>query len=49
MTAKASKKMMYSTTYGSLNSQLGGGISTEMQCDGPSELSREHILKRVKK
>ena len=48
-TAKAAKKMMYSTTYGSLNSQLGGGISTEMQCDGPSELSREHILKRVKK
>ena len=48
-TAKASKKMMYSTTYGSLNSQLGGGISTEMQCDGPSELTREHILKRVKK
>ena len=48
-TAKAAKKMMYSTTYGSLNSQLGGGISTEMQCDGPSELTREHILKRVKK
>ena len=48
-TAKASKKMMYSTTYGSLNSQLGGGISTELQCDGPSELSREHILKRLKK
>ena len=40
---------MYSTTYGSLNSQLGGGISAEMQCDGPSELTREHILKRVKK
>ena len=49
ITAKASKKMMYSTTYGSLNASLGGGISTEMQCDGPSELSREHILKRVKK
>ena len=49
ITAKAAKKMMYSTTYGSLNSQLGGGISAEMQCDGPSELSREHILKRVKK
>ena len=48
-TAKAAKKMMYSTTYGSLNSQLGGGISTEMQCDSPAELSREHILKRVKK
>ena len=48
-TAKVSKKMMYSTTYGSLNSQLGGGISTEMQCDGPSELTREHILKKVKK
>ena len=48
-TAKAAKKMMYSTTYGSLNSQLGGGISTELQCDGPSELTREHILKRVKK
>ena len=48
-TAKAAKKMMYSTTNGSLNSQLGGGISTEMQCDGPSELTREHILKRVKK
>ena len=49
ITAKAAKKMMYSTTYGSLNSQLGGGISTEMQCDSPAELSREHILKRVKK
>ena len=49
ITAKASKKMMYSTTYGSLNSSLGGGIAAEMQCDGPSELSREHILKRVKK
>ena len=49
ITAKATKKMMYSTTYGSLNSQLGGGISTEMQCDGPAELAREHILKRVKK
>ena len=48
-TAKAAKKMMYSTTYGSLNSQLGGGISTELQCDGPSELTREHILNRVKK
>ena len=48
-TAKAKKKMMYSTTYGSLNSQLGGGISTEMQCDSPAELSREHILKKVKK
>ena len=48
-TAKAAKKMMYSTTYGSLNSQLGGGISAEMQCDGPAELTREHILKRVKK
>ena len=48
-TAKAAKKMMYSTTYGSLNSQLGGGISTEMQCDSPAELSREHILKKVKK
>ena len=41
--------MMYSTTYGSLNAAMGGGISTEMQCDGPSELTREHILKRVKK
>ena len=41
--------MIYSTTYGSLNSQIGGGISAEMQCDGPTELSREHILKRVKK
>ena len=49
ITAKASKKMMYSTTYGSLNSSLGGGIAAEMQCDGPSELSRENILKRVKK
>ncbi len=48
-TAKAAKKMMYSTTYGSLNAAMGGGISTEMQCDGPSELTREHILKRVKK
>ena len=48
-TAKAAKKMMYSTTYGSLNAEMGGGISTEMQCDGPSELTREHILKRVKK
>ena len=48
-TAKASKKMIYSTTFGSLNSQLGGGISSEMQCDGPTELTREHILKKVKK
>ena len=48
-TAKVAKKMMYSTTYGSLNSQLGGGISAEMQCDGPAELTREHILKKVKK
>ena len=48
-TAKAAKKMMYSTTYGSLNAAMGGGISTEMQCDGPSELTREHILKKVKK
>ena len=48
-TAKAAKKMMYSTTYASLNSSLGGGIAAEMQCDGPAELSREHILKRVKK
>ena len=48
-TAKATKKMMYSTTYGSLNSSLGGGIAVEMQCDGPSELTREHILKKVKK
>ena len=48
-TAKAAKKMMYSTTYASLNSSLGGGISTEMQCDGPAELTREHILKKVKK
>ena len=49
ITAKATKKMMYSTTYGSLNSDIGGGIQAEMQCDGPSELTREHILKRVKK
>ena len=49
LTAKATKKMMYSTTYGSLNSSLGGGIAAEMQCDGPTELTREHILKRVKK
>ena len=49
ITAKASKNMMYSATYGSLNASLGGGISVEMQCNGPSELSREHILKRVKK
>ena len=48
-TAKAAKKMMYSTTYASLNSSLVGGISTEMQCDGPAELTREHILKKVKK
>ena len=48
-TAKAAKKMMYSTTYASLNSSLGGGISTEMQCDGPAELTREHILKKKKK
>ena len=48
-TAKAAKKMMYSTSYGNLNSQLGGGISAEIQCDGPSELSRDYILKRVKK
>ena len=49
ISAKAAKKMLYSTTYGSLNSQLGGGIAAEMQCDGPAELAREHILKRVKK
>ena len=49
ITARATKKMMYSTTYGSLNSDIGGGIQAEMQCDGPSELTREHILKRVKK
>ena len=49
ITAKATKKMMYSTTYGSLNSSLGGGIAAEMQCDGPTELTREHILKKVKK
>ena len=48
-TAKPLKKMIYSATFGSLNASLGGGISTEMQCDGPSELSREHIFKRVKK
>ena len=47
--AKAAKKMVYSTTFTSLNSQLGGGISAEMQCDGPSELSREHLLKKFKK
>ena len=48
MYAKAKKKMMYSTTYNSLNTALGG-IQVEMQCDGPAELSREHILKKVKK
>ena len=47
-TAKAKKKMMYSTTYGTLNSTLGA-IAAEMQCDGPSEISTEHILKRMKK
>ena len=47
--AKMAKKMKYSLTFSSLNSSLGGGISTELQCDGPAELSREHILKRVKK
>ena len=30
ITDKASKKMMYSTTYGSLNAALGSGIATEM-------------------
>ena len=49
ITARATKKMVYSTTYGSLNSDIGGGIQAEMQCDGPSELTREHILKRFKK
>ena len=49
ITAKAAKKMMYSTTYGSLNASLGGGIASEMQVDGPSELTREHILKHMKK
>ena len=49
ITAKASKKMIYSTTYGSLNAALGGGIASEMQVDGPSELTREHILKHMKK
>ena len=48
MYVKAKKKMMYSTTYNSLNTALGG-IQVEMQCDGPAELSREHILKKVKK
>ena len=48
MYAKAKKKMMYSTTYGSLNAELGG-IQVEMQCDGPAEVSRDHILKKVKK
>ena len=49
-TAKPAKKMIYSTTYSELNSQLGsGGIHKELQCDCPAELSMEHILKRVKK
>ena len=47
-TAKAKKKMIYSTAYGTLNSTLGA-IAAEMQCDGPSELSTEYILKRMKK
>ena len=47
--AKMAKKMKYSLTFSSLNSALGGGIAMELQCDGPAELSREHILKRVKK
>ena len=47
--AKVSKKMIYSTTYGSLNSRLLRNIYYEMVCDDPSELSKEHILKRVKK
>ncbi len=49
LTSKVAKKMIYSTTYGSLNTQLGGGISYEIQCDGPSELTKEYLLKRVKK
>jgi hypothetical protein len=40
---------MYSTTYTSLNNSLGGGIQVELQCDSQAELSREHILKRLKK
>ena len=47
--AKVSKKMIYSTNYGSLNSRLLRNIYYEMVCDDPSELSKEHILKRVKK
>ena len=47
--AKAARKMIYSTAYSALNSAFGGGISAEMQCDGPSDLSREHLLKKVKK
>ena len=35
--------MMYSNTYGSLNASLSGGITAEMQCDGPADLSRENI------
>ena len=48
LNAKARKKMMYSTTYTSLNSVFSG-VQVEMQCDSPAELSREHILKKVKK
>ena len=48
MYAKAKKKMMYSTTYTSLNAALGG-IQVELQRDGPSELSREKKKKKVKK
>ena len=41
--------MMYSTTYENINSSLWGGITIKIQCDGLSELSREHIFKKVKK
>ena len=41
--------MIHSTIYGSLNSQLGGGISREMQNGSLVELTREYILKKDKK
>ena len=39
---------MYSTTYRSLNFSLYAEIDTKIQQDGYTELSREHIFKRVK-
>jgi hypothetical protein len=43
------EKVMYSITYGSLNSSLYDGIDTKVQYVGTSKLFRELIFKREKK